>query len=161
MAAIKPRQIQQLFRNGTNVSPGSTAGSTSLYDANTNVNAVLADMQTCQTAALTLPSGDGVQGTLNEDDKGERWAADDGGFTLINTVVPPSSIQYSFACLQFLGVLRLRRRGIPERQQHAPRRRQRPVRRRQRPLPQVVDLNEDVLVLGTKGNGEVVSSDSY
>jgi prepilin-type N-terminal cleavage/methylation domain-containing protein/prepilin-type processing-associated H-X9-DG protein len=97
------KQIQQLFRNGTNVSPGSTAGSTSLYDASTNVNAVLKDMQTCQTAALTLPSGDGVQGSINEDDKGERWAADDGGFSLINTVVPPSSIQYSFACCSFSG----------------------------------------------------------
>jgi prepilin-type N-terminal cleavage/methylation domain-containing protein/prepilin-type processing-associated H-X9-DG protein len=95
------KQILQIFRNGTNVSPGSTAGSTSLYDANTNIKAVLADMQTCQTAALTLPSGDGTQGTLNEDDKGERWAADDGGFSLINTVVPPSSIQYSFACCSF------------------------------------------------------------
>jgi prepilin-type N-terminal cleavage/methylation domain-containing protein/prepilin-type processing-associated H-X9-DG protein len=95
------RQILQLFRNGTNVSPSSTAGSTSLYDANTNVNAVLKDMQTCQTAALTLPSGDGTQGTLNEDDKGERWASDDGGWTLINTIVPPSSIQYSFACCSF------------------------------------------------------------
>jgi len=95
------KQILQLFRNGTNVSPGSTAGSTSLYDANQNVKAVLADMQTCQNAALTLPSGDGTQGTLNEDDKGERWAADDGGFSLINTVVPPSSTQYSFACCSF------------------------------------------------------------
>ena len=97
------KQVLQLFRNGTNVSPGSTAGSTSLYDANQNIKAVLADMQTCQTAALTLPSGDGTQGTLNEDDKGERWAADDGGFSLINTVVPPSSIQYSFACCSFSG----------------------------------------------------------
>jgi len=93
--------VQALFRNGTNVSPSSTAGSTSLYDANQNMTAVLADMQTCQTAAMTLPGGDGVQGTLNEDDKGERWAPDDGGFTLINTVVPPSSTQYSFACCAF------------------------------------------------------------
>jgi hypothetical protein len=35
-------------------------------------NAVLADMQTCPTAALILQSGDGVQGTFNEDDNGER-----------------------------------------------------------------------------------------
>src|SRR5262249_44006553 len=80
---------QALFRNGTNVAPPSSAGSSSLFDANTNFNAVMKDMQTCQIAAMTLPPGDGVQGTLNEDDKGERWAADDGGFTLINTVVPP------------------------------------------------------------------------
>jgi prepilin-type N-terminal cleavage/methylation domain-containing protein/prepilin-type processing-associated H-X9-DG protein len=92
---------QAIFRNGTNVSPGSTAGGAFLYDANQNPTAVLKDMQTCQTAALTLPGGDGTQGTLNEDDKGERWAPDDGGFTLFNTVVPPSSTQYSFACCAF------------------------------------------------------------
>jgi len=95
------KQIQALFRNGTNVSPSSTAGASSLSDANQNVKAVLADMQTCQLAAMTLPSGDGVQGTLNEDDKGERWASNDGGWTLFNTVVPPSSIQFSFACCAF------------------------------------------------------------
>ncbi len=61
---------------------------------------VLADMQACQLAALTLTGG-GSQGKINEDDKGARWAPDDGGFTLINTVVPPSSIQYSFACCNF------------------------------------------------------------
>jgi prepilin-type N-terminal cleavage/methylation domain-containing protein/prepilin-type processing-associated H-X9-DG protein len=95
--------LQQLFRNGTNVAPSASAGSVGLYDANQNVKAVLADMNTCQQAALTLPSGDGVQGTLNEDDKGARWAPNDGGFTGINTVVPPSSIQYSFACCGFQG----------------------------------------------------------
>lgn len=94
---------QALFRNGTNVAPSASAGASSLADANSNYQAVLADMQTCQNAALTLPSGDGVQGTLNEDDKGARWAADDGGFSLINTVVPPSSTQFSFACCAFSG----------------------------------------------------------
>ncbi len=92
---------QALFRNGTNVAPSSSAGSSSLYDASSNFQAVLADMNTCQQAALTLPGGDGVQGTLNEDDKGARWAADDGGFSMINTVVPPSSTQWSFACCGF------------------------------------------------------------
>jgi prepilin-type N-terminal cleavage/methylation domain-containing protein/prepilin-type processing-associated H-X9-DG protein len=88
-----------LFRRGTNVAPSASAGGSSLYDASTNPKAVLADMQTCQNAANTLP-GSG-QGSINEDDKGARWTPDDGGFTLINTVVPPSSTQYSFACCAF------------------------------------------------------------
>jgi prepilin-type N-terminal cleavage/methylation domain-containing protein/prepilin-type processing-associated H-X9-DG protein len=89
-----------LFRFGTVLAPSSSAGSSSLYDASSNPKVVLTDMQTCQVAALTL-SGGGSQGKINEDDKGARWAPDDGGFTLINTVVPPSSLQFSFACCSF------------------------------------------------------------
>jgi prepilin-type N-terminal cleavage/methylation domain-containing protein/prepilin-type processing-associated H-X9-DG protein len=88
-----------IFRIGTNVSPSSSAGGSSLYDVSTNPTAVLKDMQTCQLAAEKLP-GSG-QGSINEDDKGARWSPDDGGFSLINTVVPPSSPQYSFACCAF------------------------------------------------------------
>jgi len=88
----------QLFRTGiTGVTSGT---SNTLSDASSNPALVLKDMSACQQAALTLTGG-GNQGKLNEDDKGERWAPDDGGFTLINTVVPPSSTQYSFACCNF------------------------------------------------------------
>jgi prepilin-type N-terminal cleavage/methylation domain-containing protein/prepilin-type processing-associated H-X9-DG protein len=152
---------QALFRNGTNVSPSSSAGSSSLFDANTNYNAVMSDMQTCQTAALTLPSGDGVQGTLNEDDKGERWAADDGGFTLINTVVPPSSTQFSFACCAFAQSYGCDDGSFEN------------VNSRHPGGANVLFADGSVhflkssiaiktyWALGTKGNGEVVSSDSY
>jgi prepilin-type processing-associated H-X9-DG protein len=82
----------QLWRNGTNVPPPSAAGF--IYDANQNVPGVMKDLQTCQQAALA--------GTvINQDDKGARWAADEGGFSMFNTIVPPSSIQYSFACCGF------------------------------------------------------------
>jgi prepilin-type N-terminal cleavage/methylation domain-containing protein/prepilin-type processing-associated H-X9-DG protein len=85
----------QLFRNGTNIANGSSVvPSNNLYDASSNYNAVVADLNTCQAAALAGTS-------INQDDKGERWAADDGGFSLINTVVPPSSTQWSFACCNF------------------------------------------------------------
>ena len=77
----------------------ANAGSTGLSDANLNFPAVLADLATCQKAALTLSGSN--QASVNEDDKGARWAADDGGFTLINTIVPPSSMQFSFACCAF------------------------------------------------------------
>jgi prepilin-type processing-associated H-X9-DG protein/prepilin-type N-terminal cleavage/methylation domain-containing protein len=94
------RTGEGLFRFGTVLAPSSSAGSSALYDASTNPKAVLTDMATCQQAALTFTGG-GNQGKINEDDKGVRWAYDDGGFTLINTVVPPSSLQYSFACCSF------------------------------------------------------------
>jgi prepilin-type N-terminal cleavage/methylation domain-containing protein/prepilin-type processing-associated H-X9-DG protein len=83
----------QMFRNGTNVATGASAAGF-LYDANSNFAGVLADLQTCQAASLSLT-------ILNQDDKGERWAPSDGGFTLFNTIVPPSSTQYTFACCNF------------------------------------------------------------
>src|SRR5207245_1146327 len=83
------RTGEGLFRFGiTGVPKG--AGSGSLYDASSNYQAVIADMNACQQAALTF-SGGGNQGKINEDDKGARWNPSDGGFTMINTVVPPSS----------------------------------------------------------------------
>jgi prepilin-type N-terminal cleavage/methylation domain-containing protein/prepilin-type processing-associated H-X9-DG protein len=88
----------QLFRTGiTGVTSGT---SNTLFDASSNYNLVIKDMNACQQEALSLTGG-GNQGKINEDDKGERWAPDDGGFTLINTVVPPSSTQWSFACCNF------------------------------------------------------------
>jgi prepilin-type N-terminal cleavage/methylation domain-containing protein/prepilin-type processing-associated H-X9-DG protein len=82
----------QLWRNGTNIPQKSAAGF--IYDANQNVSGVMKDLQTCQQAALAGTS-------INQDDKGGRWAADEGGFSMFNTIVPPSSIQYSFACCGF------------------------------------------------------------
>jgi prepilin-type N-terminal cleavage/methylation domain-containing protein/prepilin-type processing-associated H-X9-DG protein len=159
--AYQSHSQQQLFRNGTNVNPSSTAGSASLSDANQNIKAVLADMQTCQMAALTLPSGDGVQGTLNEDDKGARWAADDGGFSLINTVVPPSSTQYSFACCAFSGAY-----GCDDgtfenvNSMHPGGANVLFADGSVRFLKSSISLGT-YWALGTKANGEVISSDSY
>jgi len=82
----------QLFRNGANVGNISVAGP--LYDANSNIAGVLTDLQVCQTAATSVTN-------KNQDDKGFRWATDDGGFSIFNTIVPPSSPQFSFACCAF------------------------------------------------------------
>jgi prepilin-type processing-associated H-X9-DG protein len=83
----------QLFRNGTNVPPGqSVVGG--LFDANQNIPGVMKELLICQQASLSRT-------VKNQDDKGERWAPDDGGFTLFNTIVPPSSTVYSFACCSF------------------------------------------------------------
>ena len=82
----------QLFRDGTNLAGTSIPGG--LYDANSNIKGVLADLLACQ-AAIYNPTN------KNQDDKGVKWASDDGGWTLINTIVPPSSMQYSFACCNY------------------------------------------------------------
>ncbi len=99
----RPQVRCRLWRNGTDAPPPSAAGFTSTTPTRIS-RAVMHDLQTCQAAAL-IP--DGSQG-LNEDDKGARWAADDGGFSMFNTIVPPSSTQYSFACCTFSGVFGLR-----------------------------------------------------
>jgi hypothetical protein len=57
-------------------------------------------MNTCQQAALNFTGG-GNQGKINEDHKLLKFSYDDDFFAIINTVVPPSSIQYSFACCSF------------------------------------------------------------
>ena len=53
----------------------------------------LTDLQVCQ-AAFANPNPATSTGINNE--KGFRWAEDMGGFTLFNTIVPPTSTQYSF-----------------------------------------------------------------
>ncbi len=88
--------LSQLFRNGINF-PGAAAaswGSNGLTDAYQNPTAALADMQNCQQA---LVAGSFV----NQDDRGERWAVDDGGEGLFNTIVPPSNTKYAFGCCNF------------------------------------------------------------
>jgi prepilin-type N-terminal cleavage/methylation domain-containing protein/prepilin-type processing-associated H-X9-DG protein len=87
-----------LFRNGTNIPSGSSAvlttGKTNpsvLYDVSSDLKDVLADLNACQAATLS-------EVYLNQDDRGSRWAIDNGGEGLFNTITPPSSIQWSFAC---------------------------------------------------------------
>jgi prepilin-type N-terminal cleavage/methylation domain-containing protein/prepilin-type processing-associated H-X9-DG protein len=87
----------QLFRGGTNTpTTGSSAlGSIpgALYDVSIipAYNALLTDLNACQAGTQNRTG-------VNQDDKGEEWAADDFGFSLFNTIVPPSSMQWSFAC---------------------------------------------------------------
>jgi prepilin-type N-terminal cleavage/methylation domain-containing protein/prepilin-type processing-associated H-X9-DG protein len=82
------------FRVGTNTPGGSSAliaTPNGAYDVSTAYNAAIADLNACQAAIMSATN-------VNQDDKGEEWAADDFAFSLFNTVVPPSSLQYSFGC---------------------------------------------------------------
>jgi prepilin-type processing-associated H-X9-DG protein len=67
------------------------AGGGPFYDANQNVNAVITDLQNCQNAFLT-------EAPNSFNDKGGRWVMDEMGETLFDTIVPPNSNVYSFAC---------------------------------------------------------------
>jgi prepilin-type N-terminal cleavage/methylation domain-containing protein/prepilin-type processing-associated H-X9-DG protein len=66
---------------------------TSLYDISTNPNGVIADLTACAQGLLTQNTA--TAGTQNQ--KGFRWSQSDGGFGLFNTIVPPNSAQYPFA----------------------------------------------------------------
>ena len=55
-------------------------------------NAVMSDFQACNVGLAAQNTA--TAGLQNQ--KGFRWAQDDGGFGMFNTVVPPSSSQYPF-----------------------------------------------------------------
>jgi prepilin-type N-terminal cleavage/methylation domain-containing protein/prepilin-type processing-associated H-X9-DG protein len=85
--------LSQVFRNGVNTTsgPSSLWGSSGPTDAVQNPAAALADLQSCQLALQ-------AKTFIQQDDRGARWAVDDGGEGLFNTIVPPSTTQYSFGC---------------------------------------------------------------
>ena len=81
------------FRDG----PASTAafsGGGPFTNVTGQYNAVIADLNSCQAAFIGTPNPSQFQGSVNL--KGAWWAWDQGGMTLFNTIVPPSSSQYSF-----------------------------------------------------------------
>jgi prepilin-type N-terminal cleavage/methylation domain-containing protein/prepilin-type processing-associated H-X9-DG protein len=86
-------QIEQVkWRDGPVKASGYASGKP-LYDASSNPQATLTDLQTCQTA-FANPTPGSSTGINNE--KGFRWAEDMGGMTLFNTIVPPTSSTYTF-----------------------------------------------------------------
>jgi prepilin-type N-terminal cleavage/methylation domain-containing protein/prepilin-type processing-associated H-X9-DG protein len=129
----------------------------SLYDASTNYQAVLNDLVTCQAGMATTPT----KYVTNQ--KGFRWAQDDGGFGMFNTIVPPSSTTYSFAWCAFRS--KVNSNASDGQYQNAS---------SNHPGGanflfadgSVHFLKSSVSIrtywqLGTKANGEVISSDSY
>ncbi len=66
---------------------------TSLMDVSTNPAGVTTDLQACAVGLMAQKS----TGVGSQNQKGFRWAQDDGGFGVFNTIVPPTSTQYPFA----------------------------------------------------------------
>jgi len=84
---------QVKWRSGPVLGAGSalcTGGWCGVRDVGTNYNGVMQDLQTCEQGYVSQDSSTG-------NGKGFRWCENLGGFSLINTVVPPSSGQYRFA----------------------------------------------------------------
>jgi prepilin-type N-terminal cleavage/methylation domain-containing protein/prepilin-type processing-associated H-X9-DG protein len=83
------------FRDGVawTASPPQTGGCGGYYqctDAWTNQSLIIKGIQAC--AAMFTTRTDGAN-----DDKGFRWAAGGMGYSLFNTIVPPSSTQYPYS----------------------------------------------------------------
>jgi prepilin-type N-terminal cleavage/methylation domain-containing protein/prepilin-type processing-associated H-X9-DG protein len=81
------------WRDGP-VVPTPSAGGGPFYDASTNPAAVMTDLQVCQTGFQNMATANNSTGVNNY--KGFRWSEDMGGMALFNTIVPPSSTQYVF-----------------------------------------------------------------
>jgi prepilin-type N-terminal cleavage/methylation domain-containing protein/prepilin-type processing-associated H-X9-DG protein len=64
-------------------------------DANTNVANVMTDLQYCATQFLSAANIDGDQ------DKGYSWTTSAPGVVYFNTIVPPTSGQYKFSACRF------------------------------------------------------------
>jgi prepilin-type N-terminal cleavage/methylation domain-containing protein/prepilin-type processing-associated H-X9-DG protein len=76
------------------VLPLPMAGGGPFYDANQNPTAVLADLQRCQVGL----QNEAVQESTAYNDMGVRWAVGETVVTLFNTIVPPNSSTYTFGC---------------------------------------------------------------
>jgi prepilin-type N-terminal cleavage/methylation domain-containing protein/prepilin-type processing-associated H-X9-DG protein len=80
------------WRDGPVLTTASALGG-GVYDISTNYNGVISDLQSCAAGLMVQQSS----GTGAQNEKGFRWAEDDGGFSMFNTIVPPTSTQYPFA----------------------------------------------------------------
>jgi prepilin-type N-terminal cleavage/methylation domain-containing protein/prepilin-type processing-associated H-X9-DG protein len=64
-----------------------------LYDISTNPTGTLSDLGLCAAGLMAQTTS----GAGNQNLKGFRWADSSGGYALFNTIVPPTSTQYPFA----------------------------------------------------------------
>ena len=85
------------WRDGP-VTATNFAGGGPFIDASGHLAAVLIDLNVCQSAFINTPNPTQATGVNNQ--KGAWWASDMGGISLFNTIVPPNSAQYSFAYCQ-------------------------------------------------------------
>jgi prepilin-type N-terminal cleavage/methylation domain-containing protein/prepilin-type processing-associated H-X9-DG protein len=128
-----------------------------LQDASTNPAGVLTDLQNC-AAAFLIPATSAATNI-----KGMRWAQNDPSFGVFNTIVPPSSTQYPFGWCSLGAVTS--NNSIAGQYQNA---------NSNHPgganflfcdgavrfIKSTIAL-KTYWALGTKANGEVISSDSY
>ncbi len=91
-ADISPANSVNMLGNQAGASPN-----TGYLDANTSSKNVLADLQTC----ATLWQQANPAYLSSDQDKGYTWTSGSPGISLFNTIVPPSSPQYKFSACRF------------------------------------------------------------
>jgi prepilin-type processing-associated H-X9-DG protein len=161
---IGDNTIEQVkWRDGpvlTTPSATCKGGWCGVYDVSTNYAGVVTDLNACAQGFATQQSSGA--GAYNQ--KGFRWAEDDGGFGIFNTVVPPNSTTWPF---NWCAVARSRPNSNASDGQYLGATSNHPggcnflfgdgsVRF----LKSSISI-KTYWALGTKANGEVISSDSY
>ncbi len=144
------------WRDGPVVSTAPSGNANGLFDVSTNRNSVLTDFQVCQNAFQT------TWATNTNNTKGFRWEQDLGGFAIFNTIIPPSSTQYTFGCCRMGASNADCADGTYQgaNSNHPGGANFLFADGSSRFIKSSISLTT-YWALGTKGNGEVISSDSY
>jgi prepilin-type N-terminal cleavage/methylation domain-containing protein/prepilin-type processing-associated H-X9-DG protein len=156
--------IQQVkYRDGPIVTSNSSVcsgGWCGVYDISLFYNGVIADLNACAAGFAAQKNSGG--GSQNE--KGFRWSASDGGFSLFNTIVPPNTPQYPF---NWCAIARSSPNSNASDGQYQNATSNHPggcnftfADGSVRFLKSSINI-KTYWALGTKANGEVISSDSY
>jgi prepilin-type N-terminal cleavage/methylation domain-containing protein/prepilin-type processing-associated H-X9-DG protein len=163
-ALVGPGQQEQIkWRDGpvlTTPSALCTGGWCGVYDVSGNYAGVIADLQACEQGYAVEPNSG--PGSVNQ--KGFRWCQNMGGFSLFNTIVPPSPQNYRFG---WCAVARSNPNSNASDGQYQNANSNHPGGANflfgdgsVRFLKSSIAIRT-YWALGTKANGEVVSSDSY
>jgi prepilin-type N-terminal cleavage/methylation domain-containing protein/prepilin-type processing-associated H-X9-DG protein len=151
------------FRDGPVLTQNSAVcagGWCGVYDISNQYNNVLSDLNACAAGFATQKNSG--PGSVNQ--KGFRWSQDDGGFGIFNTVIPPSSSQFAFG---WCAIARSSPNSNASDGQYQGANSNHPGGANflfgdgsVRFIKSSVAI-KTYWALGTKGNGEVLSSDSY
>jgi prepilin-type N-terminal cleavage/methylation domain-containing protein/prepilin-type processing-associated H-X9-DG protein len=95
--AVKWRDGPAFSQVGSTGATGWGVADVSSAPGSAQYNAVIKDLQGCSVGLQNQNTA--TAGTQNQ--KGFRWSQCDGGFGVFNTVVPPSSTQYPFAWCKY------------------------------------------------------------
>jgi prepilin-type N-terminal cleavage/methylation domain-containing protein/prepilin-type processing-associated H-X9-DG protein len=92
VGGVTSAQMRQNAVSGASGIVTSGANNAQIYDASTNPTAVLAALQACNTT-WSANAGQNYYGN----NRGNRWGWGHTGWTIFNTIVPPSSLTYPWS----------------------------------------------------------------